>query len=166
MLHDHPSDQRLPHFPAARVLPALYADPNDRRLLGLASEQVDRERLMYILTLGVAEVSVEWGFGRGSTFRGRQLCCRACNCIDDQPQPALTLTPTSPPHARTRFLPQPYQRHGIARRLLDLALRYAAQSACRAVYLHVASFNEPALRLYRSAGFAELAVLPGFYTIT
>lgn len=39
------------------MLPALYADPNDRRLLGLASEQVDRERLMYILTLGVAEVS-------------------------------------------------------------------------------------------------------------
>lgn len=60
---------------------------------------------------------------------------------------------------------QGYQRHGIARRLLDLALRDAAQAACRAVYLHVASFNEPALRLYRSAGFAELAVLPGFYTI-
>lgn len=39
------------------MLPALYADPNDRRLLGLASEQVDRERLMYILTLGVSEVS-------------------------------------------------------------------------------------------------------------
>lgn len=78
----------------------------------------------------------------------------------------VTHTHTRTPHTHTRLLPQPYQRHGIARRLLDLALRYAAQSACRAIYLHVASFNEPALRLYRSAGFAELAVLPGFYTIT
>lgn len=43
---------------AARMLPAVYADPNDRRLLGLASEQLDREPLLYILTLGVAEVSV------------------------------------------------------------------------------------------------------------
>lgn len=69
-----------------------------------------------------------------------------------------------PAHPR-RPLAQPYQRHGIARRLLDFVLRYAAETACRAVYLHVASFNLPALAFYQRAGFQELAVLPNFYTI-
>lgn len=60
---------------------------------------------------------------------------------------------------------QPYQRHGIARRLLDQVFRHAAETACRAVYLHVATFNQAALAFYRRAGFRELAVLPGFYCI-
>ncbi|EFN59486.1 hypothetical protein CHLNCDRAFT_138102 [Chlorella variabilis] len=106
--------EMLAGFITARSFPALYADPRDRQLLGLDGPEVDKESLLYVLTLGVAE---------------------------------------------------PYQRHGIARRLLDFVLRYAAETACRAVYLHVASFNLPALAFYQRAGFQELAVLPNFYTI-
>ncbi|PSC76873.1 histone acetyltransferase MCC1-like isoform B [Micractinium conductrix] len=58
-----------------------------------------------------------------------------------------------------------YQHCGIARRLLEFALRYAAETACRAVYLHVAEFNTAAQAFYAAAGFRQLAVLPGFYTI-
>ena len=58
-----------------------------------------------------------------------------------------------------------HQRRGLARRLLDTALRHAAGAACAAVYLHVAAFNEAAMAFYRRAGFRQLAVLPGFYTI-
>ena len=42
---------------AARTFQALYGDPRDRRLLGLESASIDQEPLLYILTLGVAEVS-------------------------------------------------------------------------------------------------------------
>lgn len=41
---------------AARAFPALYADPHDRRLLGVEGAAMDRERLLYVLTLGVAQV--------------------------------------------------------------------------------------------------------------
>ncbi len=44
-------------LPAARSFPALYADPRDRQLLGLASPAYDKERVLYVLTLGVAEAS-------------------------------------------------------------------------------------------------------------
>jgi len=153
---------------AVRVLPALYADPNDRRLLGVASKQLESERLMYILTLGVAEVSADACSRQWHSTTNFCFACQTAGPVfpEEQPhklascEPCACTLPSVPPLA-----PQPYQRHGIARRLLDLALRYAAQAAGRAVYLDVASFNEPALRLYRSAGFAELAVLPGFYTI-
>ncbi len=60
---------------------------------------------------------------------------------------------------------QPWQRRGIARRLLDFVLRHAAETACRAVYLHVASFNQAALSFYQRAGFQQLAVIPNFYCI-
>ena len=42
---------------AARSFEAQYADPRDRQLLGLASPALDRERMVYVLTLGVAEAS-------------------------------------------------------------------------------------------------------------
>ncbi|KAL4431127.1 hypothetical protein ABPG75_006383 [Micractinium tetrahymenae] len=102
---------------SARAFQARYADPRDRELLGVAGQQLDEQRLLYVLTLGVAEAS-------GA-----------------------------------------YQRQGIARRLLDFALKYAAETACRAVYLHVATFNQAARAFYARAGFRELALLPDFYII-
>jgi ribosomal protein S18 acetylase RimI-like enzyme len=60
---------------------------------------------------------------------------------------------------------QAYQRHGFAQRLLDFVMRYAAETACRAVYLHVAGFNNAAISFYQRAGFRQMAVLPDFYTI-
>lgn len=98
----------------ARAFQARYADPHDRQLLGVAGQQLDEQRLLYVLTLGVAEA---------------------------------------------------YQRQGIALRLLRFALSYAAETACRAIYLHVASFNTAARAFYGRAGFQELAVLPDFYII-
>lgn len=49
--------------PAARAFPTLYADPHDRDLLGLAAREADQEWVLYVLTLGVAEV------GRGCRAR-------------------------------------------------------------------------------------------------
>ena len=77
---------------------------------------------------------------------------------------------SEPAHHRAAcvfFLPpvQVYQRQGIAHRLLGFALNYAAETACRAVYLHVAAFNQAARAFYARAGFRELALLPNFYTI-
>ncbi|KAL4419168.1 hypothetical protein ABPG77_004891 [Micractinium sp. CCAP 211/92] len=109
-----PPAELLAGFITARAFQARYADPRDRQLLGVAGQQLDEQRLLYVLTLGVAEA---------------------------------------------------YQRQGIARRLLDFALRYAAETACRAVYLHVADFNQAARAFYARAGFRELAVLPNFYII-
>jgi ribosomal protein S18 acetylase RimI-like enzyme len=48
-----------------------------------------------------------------------------------------------------------YQRLGVARRLVDAALVTAREREARKVLLHVLSTNEPALRLYRRAGFVE-----------
>ena len=112
--HCPPAARGAPLPPAARGFTALYADPLDRRLLGVEGSAHDGARLLYVLTLGVA--------------------------------PA-------------------YQRRGIAHRLLGRALQHAARAACRAVYLHVAAFNDAALAFYARAGFRQLATLPGFYTI-
>jgi ribosomal protein S18 acetylase RimI-like enzyme len=48
-----------------------------------------------------------------------------------------------------------FQRLGVARRLVDAALAKAVERDARKVLLHVLSTNEPAIRLYRRAGFVE-----------
>jgi ribosomal protein S18 acetylase RimI-like enzyme len=48
-----------------------------------------------------------------------------------------------------------YQRMGVARRLVDAALATARERAAHKVLLHVLSTNEPAIALYRRAGFVE-----------
>jgi ribosomal-protein-alanine N-acetyltransferase len=56
-----------------------------------------------------------------------------------------------------------WRGRGIARRLLDLHLRRLAGLGLRAVFLEVDEDNQPALRLYRRTGFAEVGRRPGYY---
>ncbi len=52
---------------------------------------------------------------------------------------------------------------GLARRLLDLHLRRLAGMGARAVFLEVEEANQPALRLYRRAGFRQIGRREGYY---
>jgi ribosomal-protein-alanine N-acetyltransferase len=56
-----------------------------------------------------------------------------------------------------------WRGRGFARPLLDLHLRRLAGLGVRAVFLEVDENNEPACRLYRNAGFAEVGVRKGYY---
>jgi ribosomal-protein-alanine N-acetyltransferase len=52
---------------------------------------------------------------------------------------------------------------GLAGRMLHLHLRRLAGLGVRAVFLEVGEDNEPAIRLYTSAGFEEVARREGYY---
>lgn len=52
---------------------------------------------------------------------------------------------------------------GLAGRMLHLHLRRLAGLGVRAVFLEVGEDNEPAIRLYASAGFEEVARREGYY---
>jgi [ribosomal protein S18]-alanine N-acetyltransferase len=52
---------------------------------------------------------------------------------------------------------------GLARQLLDLNLRRLAGLGARAVFLEVGEQNDPALRLYRRAGFTQVSRRPNYY---
>ena len=52
---------------------------------------------------------------------------------------------------------------GLARELLNLNLRRLAGLGARAVFLEVDEHNDPALRLYRRAGFSEVSRRPNYY---
>jgi ribosomal-protein-alanine N-acetyltransferase len=58
---------------------------------------------------------------------------------------------------------QARRRRGIATALLKYHLGRLAGLGARAVFLEVDEDNEPALRLYRSAGFREVGRRPGYY---
>ena len=55
---------------------------------------------------------------------------------------------------------------GLAGRMLHLHLRRLAGLGVRAVFLEVGEDNEPAIRLYASAGFEEVARREGYYRDT
>lgn len=55
------------------------------------------------------------------------------------------------------------RRRGLARRLLDDALRWAAETGVRRVFLEVRQSNWPALALYRAAGFDAVSVRRDYY---
>ncbi|GLC49192.1 hypothetical protein PLESTB_000192300 [Pleodorina starrii] len=52
---------------------------------------------------------------------------------------------------------------GIARSLLGLVQQHAARVRCRAIFLHVISYNDAAMRLYGGSGYQAMARLPNFY---
>ncbi len=56
-----------------------------------------------------------------------------------------------------------WRGRGLARRLLDLHLRRLAGLGAGAVFLEVGDDNEPALRLYRRAGFRQVGRREGYY---
>lgn len=55
------------------------------------------------------------------------------------------------------------QGQGIGGRLLDEMMEVAERNLCRVVTLEVRVSNEPAIRLYRSRGFREVAIRSGYY---
>jgi len=57
----------------------------------------------------------------------------------------------------------PQRRRGLAKKLLDLHLRRLAGLGVRTVFLEVDEDNEPACRLYRRFGFAEVGRRPRYY---
>lgn len=59
-----------------------------------------------------------------------------------------------------------YRNFGIASSLIREAIKYAANiSTCRAVYLHVISYNNPAIHLYKKMSFQCVRRLHAFYFI-
>ena len=56
-----------------------------------------------------------------------------------------------------------HRRRGLGRQLLDALLSEAARRGCREVLLEVAATNRPAIALYQSAGFVEIARRPRYY---
>ena len=59
-----------------------------------------------------------------------------------------------------------HRRKGHARSLLAELLRYAQREHKRLFLLEVRQSNEPAIRLYRSAGFETTGVRRGYYSDT
>ncbi|KAK9283005.1 hypothetical protein L1049_011232 [Liquidambar formosana] len=59
-----------------------------------------------------------------------------------------------------------YRNRGIATSLVREVIRYASSiQTCRAVYLHVISYNNPAILLYKKMSFKYVRRLYGFYLI-
>lgn len=59
-----------------------------------------------------------------------------------------------------------YRNLGIARSLIHEVMKYASSlSSCRAVYLHVISYNNPAIHLYKKMSFQCVRRLYNFYYI-
>lgn len=59
-----------------------------------------------------------------------------------------------------------YRNVGIASSLINEVIRYSSSiSSCRAVYLHVISYNAPAIHLYKKMSFKCVRRLNGFYLI-
>ncbi|GAB2227527.1 hypothetical protein Droror1_Dr00009349 [Drosera rotundifolia] len=60
-----------------------------------------------------------------------------------------------------------YRKLGIASALIKEVIKYASSiPTCRAVYLHVISYNAPAIHLYRKMSFMCVRCLYGFYLIS
>ena len=55
------------------------------------------------------------------------------------------------------------QGRGLAKKLLDLHMRRLAALGVKALFLEVDENNQPALRLYRKAGFRDVAKRPNYY---
>lgn len=57
----------------------------------------------------------------------------------------------------------PQQRRGIARRLLAWLLESASVAGMASVHLELRADNEAARMFYRSCGFSETILVPGYY---
>ncbi|VFR01588.1 unnamed protein product [Cuscuta campestris] len=59
-----------------------------------------------------------------------------------------------------------YRRHGIASSLIREAIEYASKiPTCRAVYLHVISYNQEAVSFYEKMSFKNAGLQEKFYNI-
>ncbi|KAK1262126.1 hypothetical protein QJS04_geneDACA008857 [Acorus gramineus] len=61
---------------------------------------------------------------------------------------------------------KPYRNHGIATSLVREVIKYASSlPACRAVYLHVIVYNDPAISFYKKMLFKCVRRISNFYNI-
>lgn len=56
-----------------------------------------------------------------------------------------------------------YRGNGYSKPMLEELIFYGKKLGCRAFTLEVRVSNEPAIRLYKSLGFEESGIRPGFY---
>lgn len=61
---------------------------------------------------------------------------------------------------------EPWQRHGVGRRLLEGMARAAKRAEAKKIFLEVAADNLPATVLYSRMGFRETARRNGYYART
>lgn len=110
-------------------------------LLSYDSSKSD-QTLVYILTLGVVESYRNLGIGRAFlTWYVSWNCC----------------------HPITNYLVDVII---AASSLIHEVMKYASSiPTCRAVYLHVISYNNPAIHLYKKMSFKCVRRLHGFYLI-
>lgn len=59
----------------------------------------------------------------------------------------------------------PWQRHGIATRLVEGAMRAAKKAGAARIFLEVGRRNASAMALYTKAGFAAAGERKGYYTL-
>ncbi|MBZ8133724.1 GNAT family N-acetyltransferase [Afifella sp. IM 167] len=57
-----------------------------------------------------------------------------------------------------------YRRRGVARKLMEEAIRRLYHDRAAALHLEVEAGNAPAVNLYRRLGFAEVGTRPAYYT--
>ena len=57
------------------------------------------------------------------------------------------------------------RRRGVAAALLQKVVAQLTQRGCRAIYLHVITYNQAAQRFYLAQGFTQQARLGSFYFI-
>lgn len=109
-------------------------------MLGYESSKID-QTLVYILTLGVAEAYRNLGIGRNSSHLDMV-------CIFHHTRVSLICA------------------WSAASSLIREVIKYASNIPnCRAVYLHVISYNKPAIYLYKKMSFQCVRRLQGFYLI-
>lgn len=56
-----------------------------------------------------------------------------------------------------------WQRHGIARQMIEGLVRAARRAGVKRLFLEVSADNTPALKLYRGLGFAQVGRRKGYY---
>ena len=91
-------------------------------------------------------------FGFAARQAGETAGFVLCRAIADEAE-ILTLA-TAPAH----------RRRGVARRLLESALKFAETGKVTKFFLEVAEDNFPAIALYESCGFRRVGARAGYYS--
>lgn len=56
-----------------------------------------------------------------------------------------------------------YQRNGLGKSLLNYCLNNCIKKGYSEIFLHVATTNTPAIKLYKKLGFKEIDIIKGYY---